>query len=102
MVTRLLLVPLLLALLITSAVVTPASAQVNFVGYLNPLFDEDFLERVPGLDVGDYAGLPNTAAARKQADTWKAPEDLLTRFVTSSHFRLENGCHSQESATVQA
>ena len=76
MVMRLLPVPLLLALLMASAVVTPASAQVNFVGYWNPLFDEDFLERIPGPDVGDYAGLPITAAARKRADTWDA--SLLT------------------------
>ena len=73
---RLLPVPLFLALLIASAVVTPASAQVNLVGYWNPLFDEDFLERIPGPDVGDYAGLPITAAARKRADTWEA--SLLT------------------------
>jgi hypothetical protein len=50
----------LLALVITLA----ASAQVNLVGYWNPIFDEDWLERIPGPDVDDYAGLPITAAAQ--------------------------------------
>jgi len=55
----------------------PAAAQVNVVGYWNPLVaDEDFIERVPGPNVGDYAGLPITNAARKRANTWDA--SLLT------------------------
>src|SRR5215216_2298285 len=65
-----------LSLAITLTVVMPGSAQVNLVGYWNPIFDEDFLERLPGPDVGDYAGLPITAAARKRANTWEA--SLLT------------------------
>jgi hypothetical protein len=55
---------------------SPAFAQLNLVGYWAPLFDEDFLERLPGPDVGDYAGLPITDAARKRANTWEA--SLLT------------------------
>ena len=50
--------------------------HMNMVGYWNPIFDEDFLERIPGPDVGDYAGLPITDAARLRADTWDA--SLLT------------------------
>ena len=65
-----------LALTITLAIVAPVSAQVNLVGYWNPIFDEDWLERIPGPDVGDYAGLPITDAARKRANTWEA--SLLT------------------------
>jgi hypothetical protein len=66
-----------LALAIASAVVLlaaqPASAQLNLVGYWNPLIaDEDFIERLPGPDVGDYAGLPINDAARKRAETWEA------------------------------
>ncbi len=54
-----------------------ATAQhLNLVGYWNPIFDEDFVERIPGPDVGDYAGLPITDAARLRADTWDA--SLLT------------------------
>jgi hypothetical protein len=64
------------SLVITLIVVSPAAAQVNLVGYWNPLYDEDWLERLPGPDVGDYAGLPITDAARKRANTWEA--SLLT------------------------
>lgn len=64
------------ALALTAIAASSASAQVNLVGYWNPIFDEDFLERIPGPDVGDYAGLPITDAARKRADTWEA--SLLT------------------------
>ena len=54
-----------------------AVAQTTVIGYWNPLIaDEDFLERLPGPDIGDYAGLPITDAARKRADTWDA--SLLT------------------------
>jgi hypothetical protein len=54
----------------------PALAQVNVVGYWNPLVaDEDFIERVPGPNVGDYAGLPITDAARKRVD----PKTVIER-----------------------
>jgi hypothetical protein len=54
-----------------------ADAQTTLIGYWRPLIaDEDFLERLPGPDIGDYAGLPITEAARKRADTWDA--SLLT------------------------
>lgn len=66
----------LVALALTVGFVTPASAQINLVGYWNPIYDEDWLERIPGPDVGDYAGLPITPAARKRANTWEA--SLLT------------------------
>jgi hypothetical protein len=49
---------------------------MNLSGYWNPIYDEDWLERIPGPDVGDYAGLPITDAARLRADTWDA--GLLT------------------------
>jgi hypothetical protein len=66
------------AIPVAIALITPAAAvaQVNLVGYWNPIFDEDFIERIPGPNVGDYAGLPITDAARKRADTWEA--SLLT------------------------
>ncbi len=54
----------------------PAAAQVSLVGYWNPVFDEDWLERIPGPDIGDYAGLPINSAAQRRADTWDA--SLLT------------------------
>ena len=54
----------------------PALAQIDLSGVWAPLFHEDQLERVPGPDIGDYAGLPITEAARWRADTWTA--SLLT------------------------
>jgi len=43
---------------LTLAGAREAAAQINLVGYYNPIFDEDFVERIPGPDIGDYAGLP--------------------------------------------
>jgi hypothetical protein len=49
-----------------------AHAQTNLVGYWNPIFHEDFEERVPGPAIGDYLGLPITGAARLRAESWDA------------------------------
>jgi hypothetical protein len=54
----------------------PAAAQVDLTGIWAPLFHEDQVERIPGPDVGDYAGLPINDAARLRADSWDA--SLLT------------------------
>jgi hypothetical protein len=62
-----------LAALLTSI---PAFAQRDIVGEWDNRFDEDFLERIPGPDIGDYLGLPINDAARLHADSWDA--SLLT------------------------
>jgi glyoxylase-like metal-dependent hydrolase (beta-lactamase superfamily II) len=54
----------------------PAFAQVDLTGMWAPIFHEDQVERIPGPDVGDYAGLPINDAARLRADSWDA--GLLT------------------------
>ncbi len=54
----------------------PLSAQVDLAGEWAPRFHEDQPERIPGPDIGDYLGLPITAAARMRADSWDA--SLLT------------------------
>src|SRR5215207_2191462 len=54
----------------------PASAQIDLTGMWAPIFHEDFQERIPGPEVGDYAGLPITDALRLRADSWDA--GLLT------------------------
>jgi len=54
----------------------PLSAQVDLAGEWAPRFHEDQPERIPGPDIGDYLGLPITAAARLRADSWDA--SLLT------------------------
>ena len=58
-----------------------ASAQIDLSGTWAPIFHEDQVERIPGPDVGDYAGLPINdagAAARRHvgrvaADAARAP-----------------------------
>jgi hypothetical protein len=56
----------------------PAAAQVNLSGVWNNLnlLHEDWPDRLPGPEIGDYAGLPVTDALRLRADTWDA--SLLT------------------------
>ena len=59
-----------------TAVASPALAQVDLTGMWAPIFHEDQIERIPGPDVGDYAGLPINDAMRLRADSWDA--SLLT------------------------
>ena len=66
---------LLCAFLVIGAV-PEASAQVDLTGMWAPIFHEDQVERIPGPDVGDYAGLPINDAMRLRADSWDA--SLLT------------------------
>lgn len=53
-------------------VMLPAQAQVNLIGYWSPVYHEDFDERIPGPEIGDYAGLPVNDAARLRAQSWDA------------------------------
>src|SRR5579862_2202767 len=63
-------------LLLTAILAVPVFAQMDPTGEWAPQFDEDFLERIPGPDIGDYLGLPINASARLHADSWDA--SLLT------------------------
>ena len=62
------------AAILAAALAMPgrAYAQIDFSGVWAPIFHEDQPERVPGPDIGDYAGLPINDAARMKADTWDA------------------------------
>ena len=64
------------ALLLLAGLPRPASAQIDLSGIWAPVFHEDQPERIPGPEIGDYAGLPITEAARLRAETWDA--SLLT------------------------
>ena len=66
----------LMCALVLIGVARPASAQVDLTGMWAPIFHEDQVERIPGPDVGDYAGLPINDALRFRADSWDA--SLLT------------------------
>src|SRR3954471_12655323 len=65
-----------LAALLLLAGARPVMAQADLSGIWAPLFHEDQPERIPGPDVGDYAGLPITDAARLRGEAWSA--SLLT------------------------
>jgi hypothetical protein len=64
------------AIALSAGCASPALAQVDLSGVWAPIFHEDQVERIPGPDLGDYAGLPITDAARQRALTWDA--SLLT------------------------
>lgn len=53
-----------------------AHAEVSLSGYWEPMYFEDYTERLQGPEIGDYAGLPISDAARLRADSWDA--SLLT------------------------
>ncbi|MEO8258737.1 MAG: hypothetical protein ABI868_15415 [Acidobacteriota bacterium] len=48
----------------------PALAQADFTGTWGARYQEDFPERIPGPDLGDYLGLPINASARQFGDSW--------------------------------
>jgi hypothetical protein len=62
--------------LLLTLLALPAPAQINIMGYWNPIYHEDNEERIPGPEIGDYAGLPVNDAARLRAQSWEA--SLLT------------------------
>src|SRR4051812_44380485 len=45
-------------------------AQMDLTGAWAPRFSEDFPERIPGPELGDYVGLPITDGARQWALSW--------------------------------
>ncbi len=49
---------------------SPASAQVDFSGVWQPLYQEDVPERLAGPALRDYVGLPINDSARQFADSW--------------------------------
>ena len=56
--------------LLVPAGAAPALAQADFAGNWSARYQEDFLERIPGPDLGDYLGLPINASARQFAESW--------------------------------
>jgi hypothetical protein len=63
----------LLGLLLAAGVAgRVARAQEDPSGEWSPRFDEDWEERIPGPEIGDYLGIPINDAARMRGDTWDA------------------------------
>lgn len=62
----------LFAMLVAAAVSFPALAQVNLAGQWAGQYHEDFPDRLPGPELGDYGGLPLSEANRMRAQAWSA------------------------------
>ena len=54
-----------------------AFAQVDLAGEWGAKYTWDYLERLPGPELGDYTGLPINDAARLKADSWEASVQTL-------------------------
>ncbi|MBV9492957.1 MAG: hypothetical protein JOZ54_01830 [Acidobacteria bacterium] len=66
-------------------IATPAFAQLSLVGEWAPRYHEDQVERVPGPELGDYAGLPINEGARLAADSWDASRLTLREHQCKVH-----------------
>ena len=56
---------------------TLAYAQVDISGEWASRFTWDYLERLPGPELGDYLGLPINEAARWKANSWEASAQTI-------------------------
>ncbi len=74
--------------------------QMDFSGNWAPLYHEDYPERIPGPELGDYMGIPVNDAARLRADSYgdewftvttiiTDPVYLAVPFVTTTDFKKE-------------
>lgn len=64
----------------------PTLAQVDFSGNWAPLYHEDFPERLPGPEIGDYMGIPVNDAARLRADSYDADRiSVVTEYQCRPH-----------------
>ncbi len=80
---------------------SPFLAQASVEGYWQPIYHEDFEERLPGPEAGDYAGLPINDAMRLRGDTWQSgllnvPEHQCKPHPSTYGFRGIGNLHFQE------
>jgi cyclase len=68
--------PVTLSLWIVFACV-PAFAQLDLSGEWASRYTWDYLERLPGPELGDYLGLPINNAARLKANSWEASTQTI-------------------------
>lgn len=69
----------------TAATSAPALAQMDISGKWQPRIHEDFPERIPGPELGDYAGLPVNDSARLFADSWDSARLTLPEHQCRVH-----------------
>ena len=60
------------AVLASTWLAAPCFGQTGFAGVWNMTLTEDFPDRLPGPELGDYAGLPLNEADRMRARSWNA------------------------------
>jgi hypothetical protein len=70
-------VALVMLVSIGLSIAAPAWAEVDLSGEWADKYHEDWPERLPGPDIGDYIGLPLNAAARSKADSWESSVQTL-------------------------
>src|SRR5579859_2825791 len=64
----------------------PAAAQADIFGNWAPLYHEDFPERIPGPELGDYMGIPINDAARLRGDSYDADRiSVVTEYQCRPH-----------------
>lgn len=68
-----------------SFVAVPAFAQMNLSGVWGMTLFEDFPDRLPGPELGDYGGIPLNAAARMRAQSWDASLITLPEYQCRVH-----------------
>ena len=70
---------------VTDEAIKSTAVGVDFTGEWAPRFHEDQPERVPGPELGDYLGIPISAAARLRATTWEASIQTLWEWQCRPH-----------------
>jgi hypothetical protein len=73
------------AAILVMACTGQAFAQADFSGVWQPLYQEDFAERLPGPELRDYLGLPINDAARQFADSWDPARITLPEEQCRTH-----------------
>lgn len=73
------------ALFIAAFIAIPATAQINLSGVWANKLHEDWPDRLPGPELGDYAGIPLSDAARLRAESWDASLITLPEYQCRVH-----------------
>jgi cyclase len=65
------------SLILVALTCAPAFAQIDLSGEWGSRYTWDYLERLPGPELGDYLGLPINNAARLKANSWEASTQTI-------------------------
>jgi hypothetical protein len=64
----------------------PGYSEIDFTGSWTPLFHEDYPERFPGPELGDYMGIPVNAAGRLRGDSYDADRiSMVSQYECRPH-----------------